>query len=482
MRAILLIFDSLNRHWLPPYGTTGGDLPDLPNFRRLATRSVTYDHACVGSMPCIPARRELHTGRYNFLHRSWGPLEPFDDSMPELLKKAGVYTHLVTDHLHYWADSGGTYHNRYNTYEFIRGQCGDRWLGQVAEPPSAPALGHSERPYPVNREHIASGGRWPQEQVFDAGLEFIARNADADNWLLQIETFDPHEPFFAPDRLRANPANHDPFNWPHYIKVAEPPAAVSECRAEYAATLRLCDESLGRLLDEMDRREMWRDTLLLVTADHGFLLGEHGWWAKSRMPFYREISRIPFFVTDPRQPRPGTRNNDLVQWIDLAPTLLEFFNQPIPPDMTGHPLTLTPVDGQPFRKAALFGTFGEHLNVTDGRRVLMLAPDPAAPTPAEYTLMPILKPGFYQPRHLQNIALVPPLPFTKGCPVLRTVSGFQAGGGPAEPLVTQQFDHATDPDEQHPLPVADDDPLLDATRELLRQHAAPEELYTRYHL
>ena len=42
-------------------------------------------------MPCIPARREQHTGRYNFLHRGWSPLESFDDSLPELLKKNGVY-------------------------------------------------------------------------------------------------------------------------------------------------------------------------------------------------------------------------------------------------------------------------------------------------------------------------------------------------------------------------------------------------------
>ena len=40
----------------------------------------------------MPARRELHTGRYNFLHRSWGPLEPFDDSMPQLLDDNGAST------------------------------------------------------------------------------------------------------------------------------------------------------------------------------------------------------------------------------------------------------------------------------------------------------------------------------------------------------------------------------------------------------
>lgn len=95
MRAILLLFDSLNRHCLEPYGC---GWTQTPNFSRLAKHSVMFDRCYAGSLPCMPARRELHTGRYNFLHRSWGPIEPFDDSMPELLKKSGVYTHLISDH------------------------------------------------------------------------------------------------------------------------------------------------------------------------------------------------------------------------------------------------------------------------------------------------------------------------------------------------------------------------------------------------
>ncbi|MFW6303430.1 MAG: sulfatase-like hydrolase/transferase, partial [Candidatus Sumerlaeota bacterium] len=79
MRAIMIMFDSLNRHMLEPYGS---DWVKTPNFKRLAEKTVTFDNAYVGSMPCMPARRELHTGRYNFLHRSWGPIEPFDFSTP----------------------------------------------------------------------------------------------------------------------------------------------------------------------------------------------------------------------------------------------------------------------------------------------------------------------------------------------------------------------------------------------------------------
>ena len=83
MRAVFVLFDSLNRLAL---GCYGGAAIATPNFDRFAQRAVTFDNHYVGSLPCMPARRELHTGRYNFLHRSWGPLEPFDDSMPQILK------------------------------------------------------------------------------------------------------------------------------------------------------------------------------------------------------------------------------------------------------------------------------------------------------------------------------------------------------------------------------------------------------------
>ena len=101
MKAVMVMYDSLNRHMLPNYGC---DWTLAPNFMRLGERAVTFDNHYVGSMPCMPARRELHTGRHNFLHRSWGPHEPFDDSTFTILKENGVYTHLVSDHYHYWED------------------------------------------------------------------------------------------------------------------------------------------------------------------------------------------------------------------------------------------------------------------------------------------------------------------------------------------------------------------------------------------
>ena len=129
MKAVMVMFDSLRRDLLEPYGC---NWTITPNFTRLAQNSVTFDQSWAGSLPCMPARRELHTGRVNFYHRSWGPVEPYDDSMPQILKQNGIYSHLVSDHQHYWEDGGCTYHNRYSSWECARGQEGDKWKADLS--------------------------------------------------------------------------------------------------------------------------------------------------------------------------------------------------------------------------------------------------------------------------------------------------------------------------------------------------------------
>ena len=131
MKTVFLLFDSLNLRMLNSYG---GTYIETPNFNRLAKKSIQFNNHYVGSMPCMPARRDMHSGRLSFLHRSWGPLEPFDNSFPEILRKNKIYTHLVTDHYHYFEDGGATYHNRFDSWDFIRGQESDPWKAMVQPP------------------------------------------------------------------------------------------------------------------------------------------------------------------------------------------------------------------------------------------------------------------------------------------------------------------------------------------------------------
>lgn len=489
MRAIIVFYDSLNRRYLPCYNPQTTTI--APNFERLAERSVTFDNSYVGSMPCIPARRELHTGCTNFLHREWGPLEPFDDSMPEILKKSGVYTHLVSDHLHYWEDGGSNYHTRYSSWEIVRGQEGDHWKGQVADPEIPPVVSVPQKQQGggtsslwrydwVNREHIREVADFPQTRTFDLGCEFIEQNHDQDNWFLHIETFDPHEPFYAPQEyLDLYPEDYEGehFDWPRG-EVHEKSNEIAHCRRQYQALVTMCDHSLGRVLDLMDRYDLWKDTMLIVGTDHGFLLGEHGWWGKNQMPYFNEVAHTPLFVWDPRYGVAGERRESIVQMIDWAPTLYGLFGVDVPEDVQGKAIDGIVRDDTPNREYAMYGVFSGHVNVTDGHYAYMRAARPELKDEVyNYTLVPHHMNKRFSAAELRDATLADPFSFTKGCRTLKVKSKDRYN---VARFGDRLYDLEADPGEVSPI----SDPEVEGRFEealvsLMRECDAPPEQYAR---
>ena len=486
MKAIMVMFDSLNRHMLPPYGDK---ITYAPNFKRLAEHSVTFDSCFVGSMPCMPARRELHTGRLNFLHRSWSPLEPFDDSMPEMLKENGVYSHLITDHYHYFENGGASYHTRYSTWESVRGQEGDPWKASVASPFIPETVGGRDnclwRQDWVNRPYMQGIEKHPQKKVFDLGLEFIEKNKDEDNWYLQLEAFDPHEPFFVPeefDSLYPEDYQGSHFDWPNYTMVSETEEQKAHLIRKYRRLVSFCDWNLGRILDKMDEYDLWKDTLLIVNTDHGFLLGEHDWWAKCRMPFYNEIAHIPLFIWDPRLCLKDVRRASLVQTIDIAPTVLDFFGIRPAGDMQGRILYPVLQSDTRIHDAVLFGIHGGHVNITDGRYVYMRAPARKDNTPLfNYTLMPMHMRERFSLKELQSMTAHAPFEFTKGCQVWKVPSaGIPELDIDSYRFGTMLFDTKIDPCQQGS--VSDEkteNHLIHEMIRLMKENDAPLEQYER---
>ncbi|MEV8468649.1 sulfatase [Fluviibacterium sp. DFM31] len=496
MRAIFVLFDTLNRHYLEPYG---GTEMETPNFRRLADRSVRFDNHYVGSLPCMPARRDLQTGRLNFLHRSWGPLEPFDVAMTEVLKQAGIYSHMITDHYHYLEVGGAGYLNAFSSFEAVRGQEGDRWKADLVPPlEDWRAAYHpaqfSDRPGDmryhnmVNRSQRLSEADFSSVQCFDLGCDFLDRNQAADDWFLQIETFDPHEPFDAPERLKeefAAGGNGPVRDWPPYAKVTEGAAEADEMRANYKALLAHCDEQLGRLLDKMDALEMWDDTMLIVSTDHGFLTGEHGWWAKNKMPAYQEIAHIPLFIHHPAHAhRGGTAHGGLFQTPDLMPTILDAFGCEMPAAVRGRSLLPALADpGDPGHEAVIFGYFGGAVNVTDGCHAYFRYPeDMLGQCLYQYTLMPSHMLVPFGQEELGAATLTDDLDFAAGFPVLKVPvppsSAWFQSHGPAvmEPSKSLLYNIEADPAQQTPVQDAAITDRMTALlcTEMTRQNAPPE--------
>ncbi len=518
MRLVFVMFDSLNRLALGCYGGSG---IKTPHFNRFAEKAITFDTHYVGSLPCMPARRDLHTGRLNFMHRSWGPLEPFDNSFPRLLSGHGVYSHLISDHLHYFEDGGWCYATAYDSWEFIRGQENDPWAAMVQPPLERFRQRYDDRHYELdridptlktvtrgktpniswkklrnvaNREFIREEAEYPSVKCFAQGFAFLDLNKHADRWLLQVETFDPHEPFDAPARFKEpfrTGYNGKILDWPIYEKVTNSSEEIAEIRANYAALVSMCDEYFGRLLNYFDANDLWKDTALVLTTDHGFLLSEHDWWGKNRMPYYEEISHTPLMIWHPDlASRSGSRVKSLTQTPDLMPTFLEMLGAEVPPEVTGRSLLPVLERDEPIHESIILGMFGGPICATDGRYTYFRYPrDLTGQGFHEYTLMPTHMAAPFDVKEFAGMSLAGPFDFTKGIQVMKIAARADAKRPPGQDGVglldteTALYDLASDPKQERPV---QDEAVVarmeDIIRRELRRHDAPIEIYENYEL
>ena len=516
MRTIFVMFDSLNRLALGAYG---GTAIATPNFDRFAKRSVTFDKHYVGSLPCMPARRDMHTGRLNFMHRPWGPLEPFDNSYAKLLSENGIYSHIVSDHLHYFENGGTGYVTAFDSWDFIRGQEYDPVEVMVRPPVDRIREKFDARHYPteelehgrvatrgttstdswrrsrhaVNTEFMHKEEDFPTAKCFKRAFSFLELNQAADDWFLQIECFDPHEPFTAPARFKdIYNTGYDGkiLDWPIYEKVSNSYEEIAEIRGNYAALTAMCDEYFGQLLDWLDKTDAWENTAVILSTDHGFLLGEHEWWGKNKMPYYEEISHIPLMISHPEAAsRAGNRVSSLTQTTDLMPTILDFHGIDAPVEMTSYSLFDLVHGRESNRKVAILGMFAGPVCVTDGRYTYFRFPvDLASDALPLYTVMPSHLENQFSVEELQSAELCPPFDFTKGAPVMRMRMSSKIGETGRHCVANWNgtsglYDLENDPSQKHPI---ENQQVVERLTKMLiaefERHGAPLEIYAHYGL
>lgn len=487
MKAILIMMDTCCRHMLRSYRQQAKAL--TPNIDRLAERSMVFDNHFIASAPCMPARRDILTGRVNFLERGWGPIEPYDKTLPRILKENGIFSHIVTDHSHYMEIGGEGYLQQYQTWDFQRGQETDVWVSSIREPESPEHyLGTVLRQYQCNRTRFQTDADRPTPRTFASAVEWLRQNEGTDDFFLTVEAFDPHEPFDASEEFRAMyPDDFAGFyEWPRYsaLNEEETPDAIEHLRNQYCATLSMADKWLGKLLDEIDRQRIWDDTCIIFTSDHGHMLGEHGVTGKNRYHAWDEMSRIPLFIHMPGDEKAGWRIRALTQNIDLFPTLLEYFGINI-----GN--LETPVHGRSWmplikgersriRDYAIYGWFGQPVNITDGRYTYFRAAK-AGNRPLNAYMATLTT---YE-RYLGNDTpeAITCGHYLKQCPMPVYRMRMDLGSAEVPYLdlgVDRLYDTLQDPDQMEPVM----DPALEERlcRELVKQmelHDAPQEQYER---
>lgn len=382
MRSILFLSDTVNRRFMDLYNASG---VHLPNLERLVKRSVVFTNHWVGSAPCMPARRDLLTGRLNFLERKWGPIEAFDHTLPQILHNRGIRSHMITDHYHYHEIGGENYCQMFDSWEMIRGQEWDPWVTMVKKKEIPEHYGKIVPQYWYNRERFAAEEeKYPSVVTIQKAAEWLETYHDQDDFLLWIEPFDPHEPYEVPQKYLDMVEDHYKgklFLWPEYMPVKEqgvPEDALEHVKKRYMALLLMVDHWMGRILDVMDRHQMWEDTMFIYTTDHGCMLGEHGYLAKNYMPAYNEVFHIPLVVHMPKDEGAGKRIGCLTQNIDVMPTLLEFYGiseaECINKIHGKSWLPLIRGEKEKIRDCVIYGYFGKQINITDGRYTYFKAP------------------------------------------------------------------------------------------------------------
>ncbi|MBC9798227.1 sulfatase family protein [Sinomicrobium weinanense] len=102
---------------------------------------------------------------------------------------------------------------------------------------------------------------------------------------------------------------------------------------DYLRTIKSVDDGVGELLNYLEENDLADNTIVIYTSDQGFYLGEHGWFDKRFM--YEQSFRTPLLMRYPKEIKPGTVIDELVQNLDFAPTLLDYAKVQAPSAMQG---------------------------------------------------------------------------------------------------------------------------------------------------
>jgi arylsulfatase A-like enzyme len=350
-------------------------LLQTPNIDRLAHEGMRFDRCVVPNSICGPCRATVLTGKYShangFYNNTNSRFDGTQTTFPKLLQAAGYQTamvgkwHLVSDPtgFDYWEilPGQGVYYNppmirngqRVEHQGYVTDIITERSLAWLAQrdrkkpfllmchhkaphrewEPAVKYLGHDgDRNYDLPAtlfDTYAGRGRAEHEQdmtiaqtMTDRDLKFVAppRLTPA-----QRAAWDAYyEPRNAAFR-QANLQGRDLVRW-RYNRYLH----------DYLAVIKSVDESVGRLLDYLDREGLSQNTIVGYSSDQGFYLGEHGWFDKRWI--FEQSLRTPLLVRWPGHVRPGSVNGDLVSNLDFAETFLEAAGQPVPKEMQGRSL------------------------------------------------------------------------------------------------------------------------------------------------
>jgi arylsulfatase A-like enzyme len=386
MNIVLVIFDSLRKDCVGVYG----DAPpwgkvQTPHFDAFGQQSLTFDRVYPETLPTLPARRAIYTGRrvYPFHNADfrlkgdfvgapgWGPIPEEQHTLAEILSEAGYRTGLIADVYHMFKPSKNFWRG-FDQWTFLRGQ-------ETDHARSGPRLTQEQVDYWLPEEVQGQGqarldfiqqcimnihGRRKEEDYFaprvlkEAAL-WLEQNQDADKLFLTVESFDPHEPWLVPPhyrRMYAKAAGQEQVVSAYGDVSDFDRALLARTRANCSAEVTMCDRWFGYFMESMRVLGLLEDTMVIFTSDHGHSIGDRNYMGKRGYPSAPEVFDIPLMIRFPKAEHAGQRSDMLVQHHDIAAVVLGAADVEPP----------TPIDGVPVLSDALAGEAGSRGHATVG--------------------------------------------------------------------------------------------------------------------
>ncbi len=366
-----VLFVTLDQLRADSMGAAGHALVRTPTLDALCTEGVRFSRHYSQAAPCSPGRAALYTGTYQMNNRvvaNGTPLADRFDNLARVARRSGYdptlfgYTDIGLDPLAATSPSDP----RLDNYDGILPGFASglvlpedqspylRWLeGLGYDVPSdwvAALRGEPDRP----AEHSHSA------YLTDRVLEWL--EVQASGWFAHVSYLRPHSPYAAAGGYATlyDPADVDlpisPAADLHPLhegvlgiaQVAAPTdeAGLRTLRAQYYGMVTEVDAQLGRVIEAIRARGEWDDTAVVVCADHGEQLGDHG--LVEKLAYFEESYHTPCIVRDPRHPEAHGRVVErFTENVDVLPTVCELLRAPVPAQVDGLPLTAFLVGEEP---------------------------------------------------------------------------------------------------------------------------------------